>query len=531
MMKNRILCTFFLFSCLVGVTIAQVQFTERMEVETNWYDDDFIVMPRNEGFVAFRVIADKYQGRKNTFQYVLGDFQLGNGDPFSFSLKENSELLGFDLDRDFLYVLFQKGPSFNNERFIYEINLDTKQVAEVSMTSLLNADLQDFLVFNRKAVFMGTYEYRPVIQVFDLATMDVITVPGVFEKDANILQLRKDPELNIFDVLMSRRDFWKKKIVTILTYDTNGNKLREVKIDNLADPSMEIVEGVLTSSQDYKQALIGPYGLRRKEAYQGIYFTKINEFGEYTNKYYTMADFPNFYNYLPEKTRERRIKSLERDIERGKNTPIRNVVVTREVSDLGGAFLVYNDLFVSSSTRYMPRDGMYANSFYRMNPMMGGGYGGLYNPMFIDPRYRSTQVTQQYKFLSAQFLIIDAEGDIIWDNALSLNNFSKSDPNKFGEISFDGTNLFFMYLDGLQVMLSQFRSGELVREHEPFELELVNENERIRDTKESSLQLMWWYDNYYLLTGKQKVRYQDNAGKEQTRDVNFFTKIKVEDLI
>ena len=530
-MKNHILCTFLLLYGFVGYTSGQVQFTQRMEVETSWYDDDFIVMPRNEGFVAFRVIADKFQGRVNTFQYVLGDFQLGNADPFLFSLKENSELLGFDLDRDYLYVLFQKGPAFNNERFIYEINLITKQVSEVSMNSLLNAELQDFLVFNRKAVFMGTYEYRPVIQVFDLATTDVITVPGVFEKDAKILQLRKDPELNVFDVLMSRRDFFKKKIVTILTYDTNGNKLREVKIENLADPSMEIVEGVLTSSQDYKQALIGPYGLRRKEAYQGIYFTKINEFGEYTNNFYTLADFPNFFNYLPEKTRERRLKSLEKDLERGKNTPIRNVVVTREVLDLGGSFLVYNDLFVSSSTRYIPRDGMYANSFYRMNPMMGGGYGGLYNPLFMDPRFRTTQVTEQYKFLSAQFLLIDKDGDILWDNVLSLNNYDKSDPGKFGETSFDGTNLFFMYLDGMQLMLSQFRAGELVREHEPYELELINENERIRETKESSLQLMWWYENYYLLTGKQKVRYQDQDGKEQIRDVNFFTKIKVEDLI
>lgn len=532
-MKNQLVTTILLvlFTGLAGYAGAQVQFIQRMEVPTDWYDDDFIVMPRKEGFVAFRVVSEKFQTRKNTFQYVLGDLQLTDPTPNIFSLQENSELLGFDLDGDFLYVLFQKGPTFNNERFIYEINLNTKKVSEISMTSLLNSELQDFLVFNRKAVFMGNYEYRPVIQVFDLATSDVITVPGVFEKDANILQLRKDPELNVFDVLMTRRDMFKKKIVTILTYDTNGNKLREVKIDDLADPSMEIVEGVLTSTHDYKQALIGPYGLRRKEAYQGIYYSKINEFGEYTNTFYTLADFPNFYNYLPEKMRERRIRALEKDIEKGKNTPIRNVVVTREVSDLGGMYLVYNDLFVSSSSRYMPRDGVYANTFYRMNPMMGGGYNGFYNPMFMDPRFRTTQVTPQYKFLSAQFLLIDAQGDLVWDNTLSLNNLSKSDPSKFGEVSFDGNNLFFMYLDGLQLMLSQFRSGELVREHEAFELELVNENERIRDTKESSLQLMWWYDNYYLLTGKQKVRYQDNEGKEQTRDVSFFTKIKVDDLM
>ncbi|EON75071.1 hypothetical protein ADIS_4560 [Lunatimonas lonarensis] len=501
-----------------------------MEVPTSWQDDDFIVMPKANGVVAFRVISDRPMGRKNIFQYVVSDYQLNSSDPFTFAIKDFSELIGFDLDGELLYVLFQKGPAYNNERYIYEVNLESRQVAEVSLTSILNLDLQDFLVFNRKAVFMGTFEYRPVIQIFDLATTDVITVPGVFEKDANIIQLRKDPELDIFDVLMSRRDYYKKKIVTILTYDTSGEKLREVKIDELQDPSMEIVEGLLTSSYDYKQALIGPYGLRRKEAYQGLYFTKINEFGEYENRFYTVADFQNFYNYLPEKMRERRMNALERNLERGRNTPIRNVLVTREVTDLGGSFLVYNDLFVSSSTRYMPRDGMYASSFYRMNPMMGG-LNTFGNPLWMDPRWRSSQVIQQYKFLASQFVILDNDGKIIWDNMLPLNNVSRSHPVKFGEVSFDGNNLFYMYLDGQQLMLSQFRNGELVREHEAFEIELVNENERIRDTRENSLQLVWWYENYYLLSGKQRVRYQNREGKEELKEVSFFTKVKVEDLI
>ncbi|WP_245189732.1 transcriptional regulator [Lunatimonas salinarum] len=510
--------------------MGQVQFTHRLEVPTSWQDDDFIVLPKANGMVAFRVISERPVGRKNVFQYVVSDHELSSSEPFTFPVNDLSDLVGFDLDGELLYVFFQKGPAYNNERFIYEINLQTANVREVALTSILNLDLQDFLVFNQKAVFMGNFEYRPVIQIFDLTTSDVITVPGVFEKDANILQLRKDPELNIFDVLMSRRDYYKKKIVTILTYDTSGEKLREVKIDELKDPSMEIVEGLLTSSFDYKQALIGPYGLRRREAYQGIYFTKINEFGEYENRYYTIADFENFYNYLPEKMRERRVRALERNMDRGKNTPIRNVLVTREVTDLGGAYLVYNDLFISSSSRYMPRDGMYANSFYRMNPMMGG-LNTFANPLWMDPRWRTSQVVQQYKFLASQFIILEGDGTILWDNMLPLNNVTRSNPAKFGEVSFDGSNLFYMYLDEQQLMLSQFRNGELVREHEPFEIELVNENERIRDTRENSLQLIWWYDNYYLLSGKQRVRFQNKEGKEEIREVNFFTKVKVEDLI
>lgn len=530
MIKN--LHVFFVLFAVCGFSVdAQVQFTQRLEVETQWSDDDFIVIPRNEGMVAFRFVAEKPFGRRNIFQYIVSDFQLrADGSPYQIMLNESYDLSGFDLDGQFLYILFQKGTQYSPERAIFEIDLETKQVRELSLSTVLNMDLQDFLVFNKKAVFMGNYEYRPVIQVFDIVTKEVATVPGVFEKDAKILQMRKDPELNVFDVLMSRRDFYKKKIVSILTYDVNGNKLREVKIQDLDDPSMEIVEGLLTSSYNYKQALIGPYGLRKKEAYQGLYFTKINEFGEYENKFYSVSDFENFYNYLPEKMRERREKVLQKNLERGKNTPIRNVVVTREVNAFNGYYLVYNDHFVSSTSRYVPRDGMYASNFYRMNPMMGN-FGGFYNPLWMDPRFRNTQVTNQYKFLSAQFILLDEEGRIVWDNSLNLDNASKNEPMKFGEMSFDGTNLFYLYLDGLQLMLSQIRNGEVIMESEPFELELINENERIGDTKERSLQLTWWHDNYYLLSGKQKIRYQDGSGREKTRDVNFFTKIKVDDFI
>lgn len=514
----------------VGGALAQVQFTQRFEVETHWSDEDFFVLPREGGLVGFRMKPETPFARKDVFQYFTTDYQLKGDGPLEKKLEDLYSLVGFDLDRDLLYVLFDKGSQYNEEKAIFEINLENRKLAEIELSSILEMELQDFLVFNRKAVFMGKYDYRPVIQIFDIVSKEVITVPGLFEKDARILQMRKDPELNIFDVVMSRRDSYKNKIVSILTYDTNGNKLREVKIEDLGNPSMEIVEGLLTSSTNYKQALIGPYGLKKKEAYQGLYFTKINEFGEYTNRFYNVSDFGNFYNYLPEKARDNRWKRIKKRLDKGKNTPIRNVLVTREIQALDGYYLVYNDHFISSSSKYVPRDGMYASNFYRLNPMMGG-YGGMYNPLWLDPRFRSSQTLDEYKFLAAQFILLDEEGDIVWDNSLSLENANRAEPMKFGEVVFDGNSLFYMYLDEKELMLSQINKGEVVMENEPFPIELINENERISETRESSLQLIWWYDNYYLLSGKQRIRYQGEDGRGTSREVNFFTKIKVDDFI
>ena len=52
--------------------------------------------------------------------------------------------------------------------------------------------------------------------------------------------------------------------------------------------------------------------------------------------------------------------------------------------------------------------------------------------------------------------------------------------------------------------LSQIKRGEVVMENEPFEIELINENERIADTREDSLQLLWWYADYLPIKWKTK---------------------------
>src|SRR5690606_31307698 len=191
----------------------------------------------------------------------------------------------------------------------------------------------------------------------------------------------KAPEFGGFDVLISRRDRSKNKVISLISFDTEGNKLKEVRINHLPDPKMEIVEGVLTHAVNYSQALIGQFGPKRRDSNHGLFFTTINEFGEYESRLYTLADFENFYNYLPEKARERRLRRLERRIARDRPTPIGNTFSTREIIWQGGAYLIYNDHFTSSSGRYRRRGGMYINNFYRMSPMVSnwGGYGNYYS--------------------------------------------------------------------------------------------------------------------------------------------------------
>jgi len=508
-------------------SIAQIQFVQRVEIPAKQSEDNYIVMPYKSGVLAFRTQSEKGNYIKRKFQYFITDRQLESREPQEFELPEFYDMVGYDVEGELLYVLLKKS-STNKDQMIYEVDLGSGNVNYYKISSTISAELQEFFIIEQKAILMGAMDNRPVVQIYDISMDNVITLQGIYANDAKIVQMRKDFELPVFDIVMSKRDFYKNKIISILTFDIEGNKLREVKIDRLDDPKMEIVEGVLTPPHQYKQAMVGPFGLRRKEAFQGMYISTINEFGEYNNSYLTLEDLPNFYNYLPERSRKRKVKALDKAIEKEKKVTIPNVLTTREVISSGDYYLIYNDYFSPSSSRYSTRDGMYNSGYYhnsplqrRMSPMHMGMWPGM-GPMPLNQNYR------QFRYLAAQFILMDNQGEIIWDNSLALKNNILPQESKFGEVSFNGNDLYYMYLDKIELRLSHIADGEVVLENESFPIELIDDNERIRDTHESSLSLMWWYDNYYLLSGKQRIRYQKDTGREEIKEVFFITKIRVD---
>lgn len=509
-------------------SFAQLQFVGRVEFPAKEIEDNYIIMPYQNGIVGFRSQAERGHNVNKSFQYFITDYQLNSRELQEFDLPDYHDMIAYDIEDGTLYILLVKN-SVGKDQLLYEVGLETGEVKFYKISSTLTSDLKEFFVINQSAIFMGAKDNRPVVQIYDITLDNVFTLQGIYANDTKILQMRKDEELAVFDVVMSKRDFYKNKIVSILTFDVEGNKLREVNIDRLEDPSMEIVEGVLSPPSYYKQAMIGPFGLRRKEAFQGIYLSTINEFGEYVNSYFTLADFPNFYNYLPEKRKNKKLRALENSIEKEKRVTIPNVLTTREVISTGDHYLVYNDYFSPTSSRSSARDGMYHSGYYfnspiqrRFSPYSYGMWPGAGSTLPMNQTYR------QFRYLSAQFLLLNAKGELVWDNSLPLKNNLLPFEQKFGEVSFNGSDLYFMYLDNLELRLSHISDGEVMMENESFPIELVNDNERIKDTHESSLSLMWWYDQYYLLSGKQRIKFQNESGREENKEVFFITKIRVD---
>jgi hypothetical protein len=521
--------TLLLFLSLGAILQAQVKFVSRYEVPAEPYDPVFEMMRLPDGLVSFRTFQARSFTKPKVFQFFVSDFELNTRGMVELNLRPGFEMIGYDTDGSNLFVLMAKGYNTNADKYILQVNLVTNKAFEYNADNLLNLELVEFLVQNRKAVFMGNAESRPAIQIFDLDDKSVHTVQGIYGNNTQVLQIREMPVLEALEVVVSRRGQYKNRETSILTFDMLGNLIREVKVDQFGDPGQEILEGLLLADQNYQQVMIGAFGLDTRNAYQGMYIMEINEFGEYDFKLYTLEDFPNFFNYLAERQKVKREREVVRDLEKSKIPMIKNTFSIRDVRETSDAYYLYFDQINIVSARGGRPGGWSPTNIYRYDRMNRMGYAPYYMDPFISPYLpmQAFTLANEYQYQAAHFIKISKEGVVLWDNSATYDGFTTDYPEPFGEIAIVGDDVYHLYAENDVIKASFFRNGVKIFEQKSFNLEPGNENERIKNTDNSSLRLVHWYDRYFILTGQQSIRFLNSGGKEETREVFFMNKILV----
>ena len=524
---NRYILALFLVLLAFPVA-AQLQFKERMETPAESFEPIFELMRIPSGLVAFRTFQARKLNADLVFEYFLMTDLLQSDTIKEVKIKEGFDMIGYDIDEDQLYVLFAKGDDAAADKYVLHLDLNTQIGMEYAADNLLPMDLVEFLVLDKKAIFMGSADARPVVQIFSLEEKTVQTVQGIYGNETHVVQILKLPELAALEVVLRRRGPFKSQETLVLTFDLQGTLLRELKLDPLGDLDDEPLDGLLLPGSGYGQTLIGAYGKEVRNAYKGMYLAQINEFGEQNIGLYSLADFPNFYTYLPEKQRVKPEEIVAEQLENGKTPSIRNSYAIRDIKEFEDSYLVYFDQFSVSSSR---GSGTVAPSLpsqrYRYDRASRMGY----IPFYMDP-YNSlsgpvqtyTLVTE-YAYRSAHFIQVAKTGQVIWDNSARYEDVNTTYPEPFAEFSAQGEDVFHLYLINDQIKLNYFKKGERLLENQTIPLELDETQGKIQFTDLGSLRLLHWYGPYYVLSGLQKIRFTNEQQKEAVREVFFIQKL------
>lgn len=528
MRKAIAICFVLLFG---APAFSQVEYVSRFEIESDYFDPHFEMVRYGENLVAFRTLAKRAFSVDRIFQYIILDPELTTEKGLiELPVQPGYDLIGYDLDGDFLYVLFQRGSGIGGEKYVLKVDLVGLDAFEYAIENLLDLELAEFLVQNERAIFMGSANMRPVVQVYGLEDKTIQTVQGVYGNDTQILQIRKMPEIEAFEVVLSRKGQYRDKEVILNTYDLLGNLLREIRIDQFGDEDQEIIEALVVQEDLYRKSMIGSFGLARRDSYLGMYRTEINEFGEYDTRLYTLEDFPNFFNYLDEKGKAKKDAEVLKQVDRDKIPSIRNVYSIREVRQEKDGLYVFFDHYNIINARGGNRGWPFSpTSMYRYDRWSRMNYWQDYWDPISVRRFNQgpLQINTEFSYISAHFVKLGEEGRVVWDNSATYDDLLTDIPEPFGEIAIVGDEFYHAYVRNDKIRLAYIKNGEKKFDNLDFELELVNENERIADTDMPSLRLVYWYDRYFLLSGNQRIRYQKENGQAATREVFFFSKVMV----
>ncbi len=514
---------------------AQVKFIERYEIPAEADDPLFKMVESKVGLVSFRILPEKGSLTRRNLQYFISDSSLQSAKGIiEFPIRNGFELQSYDIDGNFLVVLFSEGFDPGASKYLLQVNLGTNEELEFEIGNVLDMKLGDLLFQDQKVIFMGTAQNRPVIQLFDLQRNTIQTLQGIYGNNTQIIQLQKVAEFNSLNVLLSRTGLNGSREIFINTYNMAGVLIREIKVDEFVNPEQKILDGMLVSSDKYQEAMIGSFGLVRQKDYLGMYILGINEFSETDLKQYTLQDFPNFYNYLDEKNKAKYDKRVQKELDKNGIPDIKSLYTISSVRQTDDAYFVYFDHYSATTSRSENHNAR----FFKMGGYRYDRWGRIGTARILAPSEMNANIPgtyqissssiPEYKYISAHFAKVSKSGEVLWDNATSYDEMLTNYPETYGDIALDGEDLYHMYVEDRIIKLSFFRNGKKIFENKEFELGLINEEERIRDSNVESFRLIHWYERYYLLSGTQQIRSLDENGMEEVRLVYFLTKIEVD---
>jgi hypothetical protein len=284
--------------------------------------------------------------------------------------------------------------------------------------------------------------------------------------------------------------------------------------------NLQILDGATLGFVQGNIAIVGSYGSQNSNYTQGIYFAIIRPEGQdNTIKYHDFAEFEHFFDY----SSPRRAKKLEEKAnvmsERGRDMKLSLRLFMHEMKFVNDKFIIFAEVYDQKYDRS-------ANyTFY--NPYANNrGY-------FIPPnRYQSYRETYRQsddfrdvgalELLEGIVIGIDLEGDVVWDNALVVDDLDQTTSNLVVDAYVGGTDVHLVYKHEVEIVHKPIPYSSLDVEENWLPLELDSEGESIRSTEEEIGGAVHWYDNTFFVWGYHRVN-----GAEGRRNVIFINKLEI----
>lgn len=497
---------------------AQIEHNGRFEMEFDSRNDaPFVIATEEKGLLVVQSILAS-QGKDYPLVVTQMDTDLKVVWEDSIRIQREFHLIGYHYTNNKTYLLLQNSPAKTKVR-VLAIDNESRQIISHEAKDLLEIEIEEFEIVQNSAVIGGYYEGRPVVMAYDLENDKVRTLPNVFKNDSKLIEVKVNNDGLTFNVLISQDNLARDKTIVVSTYDYLGNPVRDYEI--LTKPEYSLINGISSSINDISQVVTGLYGYKSDGNPAGLYINHIDRVGQQTMQYLSFGELNHFFTYMGEKKAEKYRKKALKAKKAGKEVRYRIHPLLSELIEDDDHYVLFGEFIKGFSniedinSRYGGYDGVSRNYNYR----------GLNS--YSDPFTNSSlgnMGTSDFEFSHAYVLVMDKQGNILWDDWAEIDKEMSGMPVNMGELQWLDNRAVYLYYSK-EELHGKLMDSTSTQEQLMSEITLRNENDVLRYENENSLRTLKWYNNYFLVSGVQNIRTKGESGEQ--KKVFFINKVAI----
>jgi len=502
----------------------QITQPHRYEKIVKSSDDPFsLISLMGEGIALFRDMS-KYKSGNKTYELMVLDTALKEVKRLEVEIKDRYKMVGYEVAPGHLYILFRTGETTKNDFELIDIDLKLSETTRYQFKPDLDFRLTHFNKVGTNFTFGGYVNNEPAVVLFELPANQIRVIPGFFQKDTELVDLRTNQNKTFNSVLIDRGSRENRKLI-FRTFDESGKQLLEDVVP--IEDQRSLQTGFTSVLEREDLAVIGTWGERNSKQSIGFYFLAIDPFNEQKIKYLDFGQLEHYLDYINPKRAERIKASSKSDAAEGRIPNFVTYVMPYKLTEYKDGFLLLAEVYspISSMSPY------YSNPYY-YNPYYSP-YGNPYSLPFYYPgmnrMYRpytygsNSRNVDEIKTAQTVLLSFDANGKVSWDHSMQLDEIKMPGIEQVGDFILKDDKIYFLYkkeseLKIKTIVLSDGTSAESLEK-----IKTPEEDDIIRSEKEFEGGLRHWFGDVFYVWGVHTIR--NGTKEDRVRDVFYINKV------
>ncbi len=520
---NRLVAVLF-FAC-TGLS-AQITQPYRFEKEIRFNDHDFMIIPRAKDGLALVRETNTYKAGNRTWEVLLLDTTLTLKYTINLEVDQRWNLLGYEHAPSALYLLF--GLADNQMRSVFRLfEITSGEHRSWDIKPEINCTLTQFTKTGENFLLGGYMNNEPTVLLFRPDNESIKLLPGFFQKDTDLLDLRANQN-NTFTVLLMNRQNRNNRKLLLRIFDADGKELfqTEVAMDDRKAP-----QTCMVSTLKREDMLVaGTWGVSHSRQSMGFFALPVEPFQNQQPWLYALGELNHYLDHLKENKRKRIQEKTSAMIKAGRLPDYLDHIRPVRLEETNEGFILLAEVFVPASSGrdpYMYPYGPYPYPYPGFFPTYPMYYPPVYNRWY-NPFYPVNPPREQdnVKITRSVVLAFNPKGQLLWDYSFILDDLRLAAVEQMSDFCISNKSLYILYKKKSNLHIKKVNLQNQNSEEEVIPIKLSAAEDELRHEKDHDEYIRFWKDKTFYVWGVQNIRNRNNSG-DYTRQVFYINAVRI----